>query len=63
MQFFNTALAKTMAKVLRDMQRAGFLTQDEWVVRYVDDALVGSSKPEEHLGVLRVIMKVMVRHG
>lgn len=33
------------------------------MLRYVDDSLIGSSSPEEHLQVLRVIILVLSTHG
>lgn len=37
--------------------------QKQWLIRYVDNALVETSKSGCHLQVLRVIMGVLERHG
>lgn len=49
-----------VANKLRDR---GFEIKRHGIVRYVDDALVGSSTPEEHLQVLCIILIVLGHHG
>lgn len=46
MQFFNTTLARTMFVVHLEPKKEGFVSQGkQWIVTYVDGALVGSSTP------------------
>lgn len=64
MQFFNTALAHTMSAVHARLLKRGFVAQEQqWVVCYVDDALVGSNKPGDHLEVLKETTRVLEWHG
>lgn len=64
MQFFNTALAHTMTVIAEELEKRGYASQERhWVIRYVDDALIGYNNLREHLLVLRVIMGVLAMHG
>lgn len=62
--FLNSTLSRTMSGIRKEFLNKGFTGgEKQWLIKYVDDALVGSSKPELHLQVLRVIMGGLRKHG
>lgn len=63
MQHFNMALDATVSQANKLLSEKGISEQGHWVMRYVDDILIGFEQEEGHEEGVRCIFSVLKSHG